>query len=231
MIHPRGPPNQMMQHRPPFGPYPPPNRPGNMRLPMNPAIPPHPQPISPAIPTTSLPLPIIGAPRKVLINPNFKGGVQAATSKFLLFFLSFHFSMSASNRVACFMFIVDQLMLETMKNSQILENSREAELLRQQEAFINQNRMHIEKRRRSREHSPERDREYRDRERERDRSYSPPRRRERDGRKPYPSFRENRVRRADSRDRENPDIKKKRNDSDGNSERNDPKVNLQKIKK
>lgn len=117
----------------------------------------------------------------------------------------------------------DQLMMDTMKNSQILESSREAELLRQQEAFINQNRMHIEKRRRSREHSP--DREY-----HRERSYSPPRRRERDGRKPYPaSFRENRNRRADSRDREHSDMKKKRTDADGNSDKNESKVNCKSI--
>lgn len=115
-------------------------------------------------------------------------------------------------------------MLDTMKNSQILENNREAELLRQQEAFINQNRMHIEKRRRSREYSPER--EYRERDRERERSYSPPRRRERDGRKTYPSFRENRARRADSRDREHPDAKKKRNDGDINTDKNDAKVSI-----
>lgn len=123
----------------------------------------------------------------------------------------------------CSYCISDQLMLDTMKNSQIMENSREAELLRQQEAFINQNRMHIEKRRRSREHSPERDREYRDRDRERERSYSPPRRRERDARKPYPSFRDNRNRRADSREREHPDAKKKR-EADGIADKNDPKV-------
>lgn len=116
-------------------------------------------------------------------------------------------------------------MLDTMKNSQILESNREAELLRQQEAFINQNRMHIEKRRRSREHSPGEYRE-RERDRERERSYSPPRRRERDGRKPYPSFRENRARRADSRDREHPDAKKKRNDGDPNADKNDPKVSV-----
>ncbi|XP_055326621.1 histone-lysine N-methyltransferase, H3 lysine-79 specific [Sitodiplosis mosellana] len=200
MIRPRVPPNahQMMPQRPPFGPYSQPNHPANMRLPMNPSMPPHVQPMNPAIPAQSLPLPLLNAPRKVLINPNFKGGVQAATN---------------------------QLMLDTMKNSQIMENSREAELLRQQEAFINQNRMHIEKRRRSREHSPERDREYRDRDRERERSYSPPRRRERDARKPYPSSsRENRNRRADSRDREHPDAKKKRNDADGNVDKNDPKT-------
>lgn len=50
---------------------------------MNPSMPPHVQPMNPAIPTQSMPLPIINAPRKVLINPNFKGGVQAATSKAL----------------------------------------------------------------------------------------------------------------------------------------------------
>lgn len=80
-----------------------------------------------------------------------------------------------------------------MKNSQLAVN-REAELLRQQEAFINQNRMHIEKRRRSREYSPDRER-----------SYSPPARRransrERDTRKPYVPYRGNRGRRANSRD-------------------------------
>lgn len=117
-----------------------------------------------------------------------------------------------------------------MKNSQIMESKREEELLRQQEAFINQNRMHIEKRRRSREHSPERDREYRERDRERERSYSPPRRRERDGRKPYGSFRENRARRADSRERDNPDMKRKRGEGDNNPDKNDPKVNYCKLK-
>lgn len=113
-------------------------------------------------------------------------------------------------------------MLDTMKNSQIMENKREEELLRQQEAFINQNRMHIEKTRRTRDHSPER--EYRDRDRERERSFSPPRRRERDGRKPYGSFRENRMRRADSRDRDNLDTKRKRGDGDNDQEKADSKV-------
>ncbi|KAJ6635509.1 hypothetical protein Bhyg_14095 [Pseudolycoriella hygida] len=79
-------------------------------------------------------------PRKVLINPNFKGGVQAATN---------------------------QLMMDTMGNPQFMSAQSDAELLRQQEAFINKNRMHIEKRRYER--SPDRDRD-------RERSYSPPRR-------------------------------------------------------
>lgn len=70
---------------------------------------------------------------------------------------------------------LDQLMMDTMKNPQYMPpvpaasgaiSNHDAELLRQQEAFINQNRRHIEKRRHER--SPERD--YRDR------SYSPPRR-------------------------------------------------------
>lgn len=97
-----------------------------------------------------------------------------------------------------------------MKNSQKMENDREAELLRQQEAFINQNRMHIEKRRRSREYSPDRER-----------SFSPPRRRERDNRKPY--FRENRPRRARSGDRDF-DAKRRRSDPDSTADKKDPKV-------
>lgn len=90
----------------------------------------------------------------------------------------------------------DQLMMDTLKNSL----NQDAELLRQQEAFINQNRMHIEKRRRSREYSPDRERE---------RSYSPPNRRrpssrDRDARRPYGNrdghpYRGNRTRRAGSR--------------------------------
>lgn len=115
-----------------------------------------------------------------------------------------------------------------MKNSQILESKREEELLRQQEAFINQNRLHIEKRRRSREHSPERDRgdrEYRDR--DRSRSFSPPRRRDR---KPYPTFRDNRAgRRANSRDRDNPMKRNRGGDGDSNPEKNDPKVRSNKF--
>lgn len=109
-----------------------------------------------------------------------------------------------------------------MKNSQMLEDSREAELLRQQEAFINQNRMHIEKRRRSREYSPE----THHRDRDRSRSFSPPRRRERDGRKPYSNFRDNRMRRPNSKDRDNFDPKRRRSDGDGTAtDKNNPKVN------
>lgn len=86
---PRVPPNahQMMPQRPPFGPYSQQNHPSNMRLPMNPSMPPHAQPMNP-VPAQSMPLPLINAPRKVLINPNFKGGVQAATSKSIVCFLN-----------------------------------------------------------------------------------------------------------------------------------------------
>ncbi|XP_055677572.1 histone-lysine N-methyltransferase SETD1B-A isoform X2 [Lutzomyia longipalpis] len=88
-------------------------------------------------------------PRKVLINPNFKGGVEAATT---------------------------QLMMDTMQHPQFINSisshvshlHSDEELLRQQEEFIIKNQMHIEKRRLER--TPER-------ERERDRDYSPPRRR------------------------------------------------------
>lgn len=76
-------------------------------------------------------------------------------------------------------------MKDTMANAQYLAANSDAELLRQQEAFINQNRMHIEKRRRSRDRSRERSVD-----RDRGRSYSPPppnRRRpyDRDNRRPY----------------------------------------------
>lgn len=93
-------------------------------------------------------------------------------------------------------------MKDTMGGTQFLTVNSDAELLRQQEAFINQNRMHIEKRRRSRERSPDRDRE---------RSYSPPNRRrpytDRDGRRPYNNAwrggGDNRGRRGGSRDNDN----------------------------
>lgn len=77
-------------------------------------------------------------------------------------------------------------------NAQYMAANNEAELLRQQEAFINQNRMHIEKRRRSRDRSRERSVD-----RDRGRSYSPPNRRrpyDRDNRRPYNGPRDNRGR-------------------------------------
>lgn len=94
----------------------------------------------------------------------------------------------------------DQLMKDTMGAAHFLAASSDAELSRIQEAFINQNRAHIERRRRSRDRSMERDRE---------RSYSPPSRRrayDRDGRKPYNNYRpgdDNRGRRGDSREHDN----------------------------
>lgn len=102
----------------------------------------------------------IAPPRKILLNPNFKhGGTEAAKSQLLMdTFLNPKFNKSHASSGSA---------------------QNDAELLRLQEAFINQNRMHIEKRRYDR--SP-------DRGRERDREYSPP-----------PPRRE---RRAHSRDRD-----------------------------
>lgn len=75
--------------------------------------------------------------RKVLINPNFKGGVEAATNQLMM----------------------DTLNSKAQYGSSIDTHSHDDdELLRQQEEFINRNRQHIEKRRHER--SPDRDREY-----------------------------------------------------------------------
>lgn len=79
----------MMQQGPPFGQFPPQNHSAGARHPMpaNTQLPPrgtaqniNPAPVANQPQPQPLPLPIGGA-RKVLINPNFKGGVQAATSK------------------------------------------------------------------------------------------------------------------------------------------------------
>lgn len=120
MIRPRGPPNahQMMPpQRSPFGPYSQPNHPGNMRLPMNPSMPPHVPPINAAIPSQSLPLPLIGAPRKVLINPNFKGGVQAATSKY--------FDHCIGNRFVLFNRLFSLSRSTNVRHNEKFANSRE----------------------------------------------------------------------------------------------------------
>lgn len=69
------------------------NHPANhLRLPMhaNPSLAAQPQSIN--IIRTNLPQPLplplpMGGPRKVLINPNFKGGVKAATSKYQINFI------------------------------------------------------------------------------------------------------------------------------------------------
>lgn len=115
-------------------------------------------------------------------------------------------------------------MMDTMKNSQLLAVRQDAELLRQQEAFINQNRLHIEKRRRSREYLPDRER-----------SSSPPSRRrasskDRDSRKPYNAYRggPNRARRASSRENNRQfEAKRRRSGSYDNDSANktDEKVN------
>ncbi|XP_062533909.1 serine/arginine repetitive matrix protein 2-like [Armigeres subalbatus] len=157
---------------PPFGPMGGPGRgpempPGGPPGPMG-AIQPHPPPLlgfdtaplaatTPAVPVISAPV----LPRKVLINPNFKGGVEAATN---------------------------QLMRDALSSQQFLANinSRpvsDEELLRQQEEFINKNRIEVEKRRFERSPSRERERERerdRDRDRERDRERERERERDRD---------------------------------------------------
>lgn len=183
---------QQMHQFPPF----PPQNPNNMIAPrpIHPPQPPiHNQNINPTFGVRPIgPTPVIAPTlpaRKVLLNPNFKGGVQAATSKFT----TKHLCIDCFSHGILRLFS-DQLMMDTLKNSQMLSASREADLLRQQEAFINQNRMHIEKRRRSREFSPERER-----------SYSPPIRRRAHSRerKPYgerPPFRGGKNRRANSRE-------------------------------
>lgn len=78
-------------------------------------------------------------PRKVLINPNFKGGVEAATNQLMK----------------------DTQFMQAISSHAVHLQSDE-ELLRQQEEFIKRNRMHIEKRRydRSPDRSRSRERSY-----------------------------------------------------------------------
>ncbi|XP_050080107.1 death-inducer obliterator 1 [Anopheles maculipalpis] len=120
------------------------------------------------------PAPVVaGFPQKVLINPNFKGGVEA---------------------------VKHQLMRDAALSSQQFvagasaRQVSDAELLRQQEEFINKNRIEVEKRRHERSPSRERERD-RERDRERARSRDRDRSRERDR-----EHREQRER--DHRDRE-----------------------------
>lgn len=105
------------------------------------------------------------APRKVLINPNFKGGVEAVTS---------------------------QLLKERQIFNPTASLLSDDELLRKQEEFITRNLIHVEKRKhegsppprrsRSRSYSPQRRRRSRSRSRERPRGRRyPPWRRNNDG--------------------------------------------------
>ncbi|XP_049300020.1 uncharacterized protein LOC125772387 [Anopheles funestus] len=109
-----------------------------------------------ANPIQPAPAPVPGFPQKVLINPNFKGGVEA---------------------------VKNQLMRDAALSSQQFvagvsaRHVSDAELLRQQEEFINKNRIEVEKRRHER--SPSRERE-RDRDRDRDRARSRDRERSRE---------------------------------------------------
>uniref|UniRef100_A0A182LZ18 Uncharacterized protein n=1 Tax=Anopheles culicifacies TaxID=139723 RepID=A0A182LZ18_9DIPT len=107
-----------------------------------------------ANPIQPSPAPVPSFPQKVLINPNFKGGVEA---------------------------VKNQLMRDAALSSQqfAARHVSDAELLRQQEEFINKNRIEVEKRRHERSPSRERERE-RDRDRERDRARSRDRERSRE---------------------------------------------------
>ncbi|XP_073828428.1 uncharacterized protein isoform X3 [Musca autumnalis] len=145
-----------LQIRPQTGPGPQPQQ-----VTSQPAVPSNQQPVTP-IPTQPAPASAI-APRKVLINPNFKGGVEAATSKF----------------------IQETQYMGINAGGQAPRIQSDEELLRQQEEFITKNREHIEKRRHAREVSPvrrSRTRSPRSRSRtrsrslSRERSYTPPKR-------------------------------------------------------
>lgn len=96
MLRPRipGPSSHQMMHpqqAPPFPQFGQQNHPANhLRLPMhpNPSLPAQPQSMNiiraNQVQPLPLPLPLpMSGPRKVLINPNFKGGVQAATSEYI----------------------------------------------------------------------------------------------------------------------------------------------------
>lgn len=119
--------------------------------------------LPPGGPTQPMPLgggnssmqPTTMRPSKVLINPNFKGGVEAATNKF----------------------IKETQFMSTI-SSHVSHLQSDDELLRQQEEFINKNRQHIEKRRHERSPLPlpRRSRSRSPRSHSRERSYSPPKR-------------------------------------------------------
>lgn len=82
-----------------FPPFPQQNHPGNIRI-MRTTAPmqPHSQPMNMRPSQPPQPLMSVGGPRKVLINPNFKGGVQAATSKYI----PVNDPRSSNNTLTCF---------------------------------------------------------------------------------------------------------------------------------
>ncbi|XP_055388917.1 uncharacterized protein LOC129617970 [Condylostylus longicornis] len=146
-------------------------------------------------------------PRKVLINPNFKGGVEAATSQLMK----------------------DTQFIQTI-SSHVSHLQSDEELLRQQEEFIKKNQMQIDKRRYARSPGRSRSRSRsrsRGRVRSRERSYSPPKRREfyRDRRGGGFRGAGGRNRRANSRDWENDKRRRSfspdRKDKDRNPEEED----------
>lgn len=162
----------------------------------------NPQPV-PQIPAQPAPASAI-APRKVLINPNFKGGVEAATSKF----------------------IQETQYMGINSGGQVPRIQSDEELLRQQEEFINKNREHIEKRRHARETSPtrrSRTRSPRSRSRtrsrsmSRERSYTPPKRHPNGGPN---NNRNDRFDRERDRDRERERDRERDRDRSGNNDGN-----------
>lgn len=108
------------------------------------------QPGRPPAPPSYVPTPIQSGPapmgvnampRKVLINPNFKGGVEAVKSEFEnLKFIEF--------------FLNSSFLAQLMKDHFSQSVSSEEELLRKQEEFINRNMRSIEKRKYERSPSP-----------------------------------------------------------------------------
>lgn len=178
--------------RPGFGPLPPGMRPGMLRPDMRP-------PFDPSRPRQQMPMynrgpmgafppnvmppsqmsypaggpnmqpPVSVIPKKVLINPNFKGGgLEAATSESHKVFCAK--IVFANEEKIC---LSGQLLKDTQQFG--ARPLTDEELLRQQEEFITKNLLHVEKRRhespppriRSRSRSP----------RSRSRSYSPQRKR------------------------------------------------------
>lgn len=138
--------------RHPLGPQPPNVGP----IPQNPSMPPQAQQTAaqqPASMTAQIPGLAPVRPSKVLINPNFKGGVDAAKKNF----------------------IKETQFISTI-SSHVTHLQSDEELLRQQEEFIKKNVQHIEKRRHERSPPPHHSaasRFSRSRSRSRDRSYSP----------------------------------------------------------
>lgn len=132
----------------PQGPRPPPRffKPNEIRNPrlMNPM--PHFLPRSPLI-SSNTNFQATNIPQKVLINPNFKGGVEAVKSELLML-------MKVRNKTINVFSLLGQIMKNQMFSSSNSRAFSEEELLRKQEDFINQNVRQIQKRRSEHDRSP-----------------------------------------------------------------------------